>query len=708
MILILFGTFVAYPWPMWTGMVFTDVAPRPWNYAYVEVPSYYEDADNWLSSQQGEFRIISLPLSPEDSTTLRWEHGYQGEEPSWSVFGRPTIALIPYRSISDALFAELEQFPLRSDQIAKVMAILNAKYIVVRNDIDYIQRNTIAPEVITQALRSVVLPTPDNGSAKIESRIVRVLNLSTTEDMVVPWAERIDKFELDPYDKINGSSSVVLSGNPTSINSLGFFYRVLEPDRRWPNATSLQFWLKTDVPSALFIQVYDTNEHQIGWDGRHDTRFTVTSTEVNTWKRFDLSLDEVDRSALNFDSISGIFFGLVGTQPNPPHLLKIANPILAEERAIGDSLTLLGGRALKGWEPVWYSKLTRFSLEKQDDKISVNLEATPTPSGELGLDYSVPVSREDWSDFRFLEFWLKTDVPAGLIVRVSDQSGNIIGWHGRSPSLTIDSSEAGTWKHFRLPLSSGGRIAGTAFDWKSIVKVRIGVVNSMQADQSTPPSLPSLLRVTDFLLDRGRTVKVRGVNFEISFGKLDFYRIDEEYSLGRIYATNQFLIAKDMHSFLYDVVSKTSFVPGNQVVFLLSQSGINNATQLRDLKTDYFYRPNVTFERYNPTSYRADIRNASKPFFLVFSESYHPRWKAYIDGQEVTQHFVGNGYANVWYIARTGSYTINIEFSTQRVRDYGIIASVASFLIVGTLLAKHATKLRRSGAAGKQSKVGEI
>jgi hypothetical protein len=39
--------------------------------------------------------------------------------------------------------------------------------------------------------------------------------------------------------------------------------------------------------------------------------------------------------------------------------------------------------------------------------------------------------------------------------------------------------------------------------------------------------------------------------------------------------------------------------------------------------------PSITFHRINPTKYLINVREASGPFWLVFSEAHHPAWKVY-------------------------------------------------------------------------------
>ena len=104
---------------------------------------------------------------------------------------------------------------------------------------------------------------------------------------------------------------------------------------------------------------------------------------------------------------------------------------------------------------------------------------------------------------------------------------------------------------------------------------------------------------------------------------------------------------------------------------------------------------NIMFQRVNPTKYAIHV-NASNPFFLVFSESYHKDWIAYVDGQRVPSefHFMANGYANAWYINKTGIYTITLEFWPQRLFYLGATISIVTFTVCVVYLVKNHVKRR--------------
>jgi hypothetical protein len=86
------------------------------------------------------------------------------------------------------------------------------------------------------------------------------------------------------------------------------------------------------------------------------------------------------------------------------------------------------------------------------------------------------------------------------------------------------------------------------------------------------------------------------------------------------------------------------------------------------------------FTKENPTKYVVHV-NASEPFFLIFSESYHKDWVAYVDGKEVKDHFMANGYANAWYINKTGVFDIVLEFWPQRLFYVGTTVSLTTLIL---------------------------
>jgi hypothetical protein len=204
-----------------------------------------------------------------------------------------------------------------------------------------------------------------------------------------------------------------------------------------------------------------------------------------------------------------------------------------------------------------------------------------------------------------------------------------------------------------------------------------------------------------------------------TFGKLDLYSINDSYLLPRIYATNQLIIVKDLSEMFNEVEAESFNLSKFFPVFIIQC----NDCKLDHYKSNETYSPVILFEEVNPSKYVIYVRNATKPFFLVLSESYNPQWKVYTGEQKIeiykvnsklyssvnvrevkcnqytfalqdiaylfskpaineTYHFIANGYANSWYIDPKkydkdgdGCFTITLYFWPQSLFYLGLIVS---------------------------------
>ena len=101
--------------------------------------------------------------------------------------------------------------------------------------------------------------------------------------------------------------------------------------------------------------------------------------------------------------------------------------------------------------------------------------------------------------------------------------------------------------------------------------------------------------------------------------------------------------------------------------------------------------PEIDSKMINPTKYIVDVKNAAEPLIIVFSDSYHPEWKAYAREQGKTvnwieainakseKHFAANGWANGFAIENCKSEcTITIYFRPQSYFYIGGIISLTT------------------------------
>jgi hypothetical protein len=185
----------------------------------------------------------------------------------------------------------------------------------------------------------------------------------------------------------------------------------------------------------------------------------------------------------------------------------------------------------------------------------------------------------------------------------------------------------------------------------------------------------------------------RDITLEKSFGKLEFYR-NEHWASMHIYATPNAILVPGNFNEMAKIIENDNFIPGESVLFLSKQLTAQQLSLIQGEGT-YNHRvaPRVTYVKVNPTKYIVSVE-ATGPFYLVLSQSYHAYWRAYVDGVQVPEeyHFVANGYANAWYIDKSGSYDVVLEFWPQKLFYAGIFASLTTVVLCVLYLSKSQVK----------------
>ncbi|MHB8278957.1 MAG: hypothetical protein ACYDIA_15080 [Candidatus Humimicrobiaceae bacterium] len=207
------------------------------------------------------------------------------------------------------------------------------------------------------------------------------------------------------------------------------------------------------------------------------------------------------------------------------------------------------------------------------------------------------------------------------------------------------------------------------------------------------------------------------------YGSITIYDINN--FLPKVYTTDKVEILKDPAENFFDFISNTNFTIGNdtQAIFLqnqLNDSQIDFLTEYKENKK--FLRPDITFQKINSTKYVIKAEKATTPFFLIFSESFSPDWRAYIENNafkfnkilfdyksigvkeaehemnlkindisyifkkpiKESDHYFVNDYANAWYFnpddIGNKSFTITLMYKPQIYTYFGILVSIFAFL----------------------------
>ncbi|KKQ98117.1 MAG: hypothetical protein UT23_C0005G0040 [Candidatus Woesebacteria bacterium GW2011_GWA1_39_12] len=72
-------------------------------------------------------------------------------------------------------------------------------------------------------------------------------------------------------------------------------------------------------------------------------------------------------------------------------------------------------------------------------------------------------------------------------------------------------------------------------------------------------------------------------------------------------------------------------------------------------------KPTLIYSKISSTQYAVEIKDAKKPYILIFKSTYNKLWQAKIEGEIQKEHFVVYDYANAWRINKIGDYTIKVD-----------------------------------------------
>ena len=121
-----------------------------------------------------------------------------------------------------------------------------------------------------------------------------------------------------------------------------------------------------------------------------------------------------------------------------------------------------------------------------------------------------------------------------------------------------------------------------------------------------------------------------------------------------------------------------------------------------------YRRPQVGFTQLNPTEFKVSINNATAPFLLILSEPYESQWTAYYGSGNwlsypftksvsTLNHIIINGFANGWYIDKTGSFDLTLYYTPQSLVNLGSTVTIASGIVFATIFALDWSRRRNSG-----------
>lgn len=142
-----------YSWPLFTGEVIEEERETLAG-QYASVPDYWSEGAEWINQQDGEFRVLVLP----DQGYVKYEWGYAGTDITPDLITKPQIVGIPGSKgpgdtavLTQSVYDSIHE---NSERVAKALAVMDVKYILQRNDVDWAFYGGDSPEYMESVLSS--------------------------------------------------------------------------------------------------------------------------------------------------------------------------------------------------------------------------------------------------------------------------------------------------------------------------------------------------------------------------------------------------------------------------------------------------------------------------------------------------------------------------------------------------------------------------
>ncbi|MDQ3098170.1 MAG: hypothetical protein M3Q44_00280 [bacterium] len=612
LVIIVLMVIIILPYPFWSGLLFTGTF-HPQNNPEIgyktEVPSYYKDADKYLANDPNPFRLIAVPLKGE-GINYKWEYGYAGVELYNGLFSRPAISFATSIQFYTPIANQVEQIAmLYPERLIQMMQILNAKYLIVRNDVDHAIREMTPSEELSKKIRSKesqlqlsqsfgkldFYNSPETGESNKIYIASNVIQYPHTEEYLFTNVLAHSNYnftdifvkDTDKIESLNGQLkqkiyTPVVKETDQDISSIGTdFIPVEVPVVSRDNALLELPHVSTLPDSRMYFfahireQIMRSNKKQIWSDKQFDTLRFAGKRLVETYKLIEkkASPDLITKSSDEYyKNLMQVERGYILSFKGIPAELMRHKHVIDMIKQHGVNSNKFDG------------------LRKSDEYLSIIFDK---------------------------------GIPLNGVANVKVKRSKYL--------ISVDESKA-----YQLQLK-------------------------LISNKEIPEYKEVLINDNKYIINNGIFRDEVNLNQGINVVDIPINKISPN-------------ISDEIQNIAVSVVDNDFSPISNQ-------------------------KPHMTFTMLNSAKYKVHIKNATAPYTLVLSESFHPLWKAKINGQKEIQsgnHFLVNSYANAWHITDTGEYDIEIEFGAEGSFRLGKIVTFITvtglFLAIGAILVKNKQK----------------
>ena len=100
----------------------------------------------------------------------------------------------------------------------------------------------------------------------------------------------------------------------------------------------------------------------------------------------------------------------------------------------------------------------------------------------------------------------------------------------------------------------------------------------------------------------------------------------------------------------------------------------------RDVASPHIFAP-VVVDRTGEASYTVEVPAATRDRWLVLGQSFNGGWHAFVDGSDIGEQVLLDGFANAWLLPAGEALTVELEWTPQRLVDRMLLLSFVGILL---------------------------
>lgn len=742
-IFLFFFVVVVWGFPFWSGFIFTGGRPptNNLNVGYqVEVPLYLEELDRYLEKNNMDGnRLISLPIDGE-GIFYDWPKGYIGVEPSYFIISTPNISYSTSVPYFDSVSGNLERPFLESNDFYKIAGRLNARYLVVKKDVDELRSGMRFEEIVKNRAdeltqqkdshlskitdfdsldlyefdNSVILPKIFLTQSLIKTSAnfnISDILLTEGEPRDVLVSGKVEIPEVLTKQVLLKKEAGTLIDNPPFyrevINQLNFAASATSP-------TSPKYNLVLLKEKVVLFLTKDPEQKTYTYLTYFGKRLSEVRSSVakNNLKGVEKSLGLYEKSIDDvFQSINSVNLSKKTENEQVWH---------EEELSLYFRSHLAFLKSLEKQLPSLYSQIDRISKEIKSRAVNQKILPLfdPIESGDFPLSYR-----------QIFRFKVEEEGDYEIIIPENNLDEHFFGF-GESFSFQLDDKVSNSRV---VPMGNGislgfyrlkegyHEIGIEVGNRKNLVEAKDSIILSSDYQNTNHLVLPiknfdpNVEYVVsfdywiregkgltfNFNLDNDQIKDGKKESFQSNFLEPDNYKFDFR-GFGKVFkprpSSNYAEISLSVSPLnecenedffriyrkfcankeLVKIFDKTTTVEIRNI--RVERRRIADAILLSVPQNTPESESKSAFQKIRNEKYKVSVSVPKAPTLLVFSEAFHTGWKAYVGKEEIpdTKHILVNGYANGWVLDKEGDYEVLVEFAPVNFLSTGRAISLFS------------------------------